>query len=193
MQNVQKRRAKTFGPARAQYPLNPGHIGGALLCHARKQGRGTAQRLLSIVSGGKPAQCRGFQPITKHAAGQHKGKPGDRMKDGLKPAHRAIDQFDQLIDDAGDGSSWSETHALVHPVYRDVADRAGLVDLFLVDAEGRVLSDGPWAQVIEDTHRIGLPETPYPLLEPTLAWRYTPPAGVLGAAYTPSGDVFIET
>lgn len=43
------------------------------------------------------------------------------------------------VNDAGDGSDWTATHALVHPVYRDIADRAGLVDVFLVDAEGRAV------------------------------------------------------
>jgi class 3 adenylate cyclase len=39
------------------------------------------------------------------------------------------------INDAGDGSDWSETHALAQPVYRDVADRLGVVDLFLVEPQ----------------------------------------------------------
>ena len=39
------------------------------------------------------------------------------------------------IDDAGDGSYWSETHALVHPMYREVANRLDLVDVLLVDDE----------------------------------------------------------
>jgi class 3 adenylate cyclase len=39
------------------------------------------------------------------------------------------------IDDAQDGSQWSEVHQAVHPVYRDVAARRDLIDLFLVEAE----------------------------------------------------------
>ena len=39
------------------------------------------------------------------------------------------------IDDARDGSRWSEVHQAVHPVYRDVVDRRGLVDLFLVEPD----------------------------------------------------------
>ena len=39
------------------------------------------------------------------------------------------------IDDAEDGSRWSEVHQAVHPVYRDVVDRRGLVDLFLIEPE----------------------------------------------------------
>ena len=39
------------------------------------------------------------------------------------------------IDDAGDGSQWSEVHQAVHPVYRDVVDRRDLIDLFLIEPE----------------------------------------------------------
>lgn len=39
------------------------------------------------------------------------------------------------INDADDGSDWSATHALAHPVYRDVADRLGAADLFLVEPQ----------------------------------------------------------
>jgi class 3 adenylate cyclase len=45
----------------------------------------------------------------------------------------------QDIDDAGDGSYWSETHALVHPMYRDMAERLDLVDVMLVDADRNVV------------------------------------------------------
>lgn len=43
------------------------------------------------------------------------------------------------IDDADDGSEWSEVHRRVHPVYRDVTTRLDLVDLYLVSPSGRVL------------------------------------------------------
>lgn len=46
-----------------------------------------------------------------------------------------VAEFPDAIDDAGDGSDWSEVHAVVHPVYRDVANRLGLVDLFLIEPE----------------------------------------------------------
>ncbi|MCP5032204.1 MAG: adenylate/guanylate cyclase domain-containing protein [Actinomycetia bacterium] len=39
------------------------------------------------------------------------------------------------IDDADDGSRWSEVHATVHPVYRDIVDLLDLVDLFLIEPE----------------------------------------------------------
>ena len=39
------------------------------------------------------------------------------------------------LDDAEDGSRWSEVHQAVHPVYRDVVKRRELVDLMLVDAD----------------------------------------------------------
>lgn len=38
-----------------------------------------------------------------------------------------------LVDDADDGSRWSEVHAVVHPVYRDVVDELELLDLYLVE------------------------------------------------------------
>ena len=44
-------------------------------------------------------------------------------------------EFPDAIVDAGDGSEWTEVHSVVHPVYRDVANRLGLVDLFLIEAE----------------------------------------------------------
>ena len=40
------------------------------------------------------------------------------------------------IDDAGDGSGWSEVHAVLHPVFRDIADRLGVLDLYLIEPEG---------------------------------------------------------
>ncbi len=41
-----------------------------------------------------------------------------------------------VVDDAGDGSTWSEVHRVVHPVYRDVVQRRDLIDLFLVEPDG---------------------------------------------------------
>lgn len=38
----------------------------------------------------------------------------------------------EALDDARDGTAWSETHATVHPVYRDVVERRELLDLLLV-------------------------------------------------------------
>lgn len=44
------------------------------------------------------------------------------------------------VNDAGDGSSWSETHRVFHPGYRRVAESPGLTDLYLVDgATSRVV------------------------------------------------------
>ncbi len=43
------------------------------------------------------------------------------------------------VDDANDGSAWTDVHRRVHPVYRDVVNRLDLVDLYLVDASGSVL------------------------------------------------------
>jgi len=45
----------------------------------------------------------------------------------------AIDE-PALIDDADDGSRWSEVHAVVHPVYRDIVDELDLLDLYLIDS-----------------------------------------------------------
>lgn len=39
------------------------------------------------------------------------------------------------VDDAGDGSAWTETHQLVHPVYRTVVKQRNLVDLLLVEPD----------------------------------------------------------
>jgi class 3 adenylate cyclase len=40
-----------------------------------------------------------------------------------------------LIDDAGDGSQWSQVHAELHPALREIRDRLGADDLYLVDPE----------------------------------------------------------
>ena len=39
------------------------------------------------------------------------------------------------VSDARDGSAWSEVHAQVHPVYRDVVNRLELIDLYLVEPD----------------------------------------------------------
>lgn len=49
------------------------------------------------------------------------------------------DAVPEAIDDAADGTSWTEVHRIVHPVYRDIVERVGLVDLFLIDADGTVV------------------------------------------------------
>ncbi|NQY58180.1 MAG: hypothetical protein HRT86_17155, partial [Ilumatobacteraceae bacterium] len=54
---------------------------------------------------------------------------------------RPSDTFDNpiLVDDAGDGSEWTTTHTVVHPVYREVVRELDLLDVFLVDINGRVV------------------------------------------------------
>jgi class 3 adenylate cyclase len=47
-----------------------------------------------------------------------------------EPIQQAI-----AVDDAGDGSAWSDVHALVHPVYRNAVEQADLMDVYLVDAD----------------------------------------------------------
>jgi PAS domain S-box-containing protein len=44
-----------------------------------------------------------------------------------------------LLDDAGDGSPYSEVHATVHPVLRDFVREFGFYDLFLVDGSGTIV------------------------------------------------------
>lgn len=71
------------------------------------------------------------------------------------------EDFDQrdLLDDAGDGSGYSDVHAAFHPLLRSLAANAGMSDLLLVDADsldvvysvqkhgdiGTNVVDGPWA------------------------------------------------
>ncbi|MCP3909859.1 MAG: hypothetical protein GY713_02795 [Actinomycetia bacterium] len=43
------------------------------------------------------------------------------------------------IDDGRDGSTWTEIHALVHPIYRDVVDRLGLTDLYLIEPTDNII------------------------------------------------------
>lgn len=50
------------------------------------------------------------------------------------------------LDDAGDGSEWTEIHRRVHPVYREVVNRLDLLDLYLIEPDGTVVysvSKGP--------------------------------------------------
>ena len=44
-----------------------------------------------------------------------------------------------LIDDAGDGSTWTAVNARVHPVYRTAVREAGLLDIYLIDTDDRVV------------------------------------------------------
>ena len=44
------------------------------------------------------------------------------------------------VDDAGDGSAWTDLHSVVHPVYRNAVLQAGLLDILLVDlTSGRIV------------------------------------------------------
>jgi class 3 adenylate cyclase len=45
----------------------------------------------------------------------------------------------QAVDDAGDGSEWSEVHAALHPALRDIADQLGYGDLYLVEPEQKAI------------------------------------------------------
>ncbi len=39
------------------------------------------------------------------------------------------------VDDAGDGSRWSEVHVLVHPTFRNAVQAAGLLDVYVIEAD----------------------------------------------------------
>lgn len=43
------------------------------------------------------------------------------------------------VDDAGDGSDWSATHARVHPYFRTLVDRSSYEDILLIDSSGTVV------------------------------------------------------
>ena len=45
----------------------------------------------------------------------------------------------RLLDDAGDGSFFSDVHSLVHPILRDFADEFGYHDLILISGSGKVV------------------------------------------------------
>lgn len=44
-----------------------------------------------------------------------------------------------LLNDAGDNSSYSATHAAYHPIIRNYLDRFGYYDIFLVDLDGNIV------------------------------------------------------
>lgn len=44
-----------------------------------------------------------------------------------------------LLDNPGDGSRYSETHELYHPIIRDFLQRFGYYDIFLVDPQGNIV------------------------------------------------------
>lgn len=43
------------------------------------------------------------------------------------------------VDDAGDGSDWSKTHQTYHDYYRELTQRVGYEDVFLLDTKGNVV------------------------------------------------------
>ena len=43
---------------------------------------------------------------------------------------------------AADGSAWTEAHSLLHPYFRDLQEKRGYHDAFLIDAKGDVLYSG---------------------------------------------------
>ncbi len=43
------------------------------------------------------------------------------------------------LDDAGDGSRWSELHATLHPLYQELAIQAGVDDLYLIEPNGNTI------------------------------------------------------
>jgi len=46
----------------------------------------------------------------------------------------------QLLDDAGDGSAYSAAHGRFHPMFREILERHGVYDIFLIDAAtGQIL------------------------------------------------------
>ncbi len=45
-----------------------------------------------------------------------------------------------FLDDAGDGTRWSEVHSTIHPVYREVVEQLDLLDLYLIEpTQGRIV------------------------------------------------------
>ena len=50
----------------------------------------------------------------------------------------AIDEK-MLLTDAEDGSTWTEVHKTLHPIFRATADRLGFADLYLIEPETRTI------------------------------------------------------
>ncbi len=44
-----------------------------------------------------------------------------------------------LLDDPKDGSSYSKIHARYHPIFRNIIEKFGYYDLFLINAEGKIV------------------------------------------------------
>jgi len=65
--------------------------------------------------------------------------PADERARIMQYLYIANNPFDigskQLLDDPLDGSSYSQSHALYHPIIRDYLERFGYYDIFLVDVE----------------------------------------------------------
>jgi anti-anti-sigma factor len=65
--------------------------------------------------------------------------PGDPAARVLQQLYVSGNTFEtgskHLLDDAGDGSSYSRAHRLYHPIIRDFLERFGYYDIFLVDHE----------------------------------------------------------
>ena len=65
--------------------------------------------------------------------------PGGVAADGQTVEVRATPEPGS-VDDVGDGSGWTDVHALAHPAYRRTVDELGLLDLYLIEPdEARVI------------------------------------------------------
>ncbi|MFK8025044.1 MAG: adenylate/guanylate cyclase domain-containing protein [Ilumatobacter sp.] len=103
------------------------------------------------------------------------------------------------LDDAGDGTTWTNVHRQVHPVYRDVVNRLGLVDLLLVENGGTVvysvnkrpdlgtnLRTGPFSgSVLANTYRRVVDDPDTAFASSDLGFYDAAPGAVVGVVGSP--------
>lgn len=79
---------------------------------------------------GRPVALASILPATNAAIYLQTAYFGAARDIGVKPVN---------IDNALDDSTWSEVHAELHPVYRDLAETLGFADIFIVDASSSAI------------------------------------------------------
>jgi class 3 adenylate cyclase len=79
---------------------------------------------------GRPVSAGTLVPATDSALYLQTVYASAAIAQGLDPA---------LIDDAGDGSSWSEVHRELHPILRDSAVTLGFSDMLIIDPQSNAI------------------------------------------------------
>lgn len=83
-----------------------------------------------------PLRLTGAAPVVRDVASAN--PPAVYLQASFRLGRGAVES-PLLIDDAGDGSTWTSVNARFHPVYRTAVREAGLLDIHLVDTDDRIV------------------------------------------------------